>query len=188
MKKIKNLISVMIVSAILSGCAETSSASVKATAPLPEAEVTQKISFENLSFDERVASLEWGMWIDEIKQILIDEPDSTANETTSLGETQTLFTYENQIFEGYDAYLIICVVAAKGLDGINYHIPTDNPEAVYQELGKMLSDKGGVYDPTTDTFSLWHFDDENYTVMLASWGGEVQLSYYPLFAEDSSEL
>lgn len=176
MKKAKNLISILVISAILSGCAKNTTASLE-TKPVAAAT-------EELSFEERLSKLKWEMSLEEVAETIGTEADSKETETTALGETQTLLTYENQVYEGYDSYLIVCVIDDKGLNGINYHIPTDNPEELYVVIGKKLSADGGIYDPTGETFSFWHFDSDNYTIMLANFGTEVQLSYYPLFAED----
>ena len=175
MKKIKNIISLLLVSAVLTGCAENTSS---------DANPSAGAFAEKNTLEEELAQLKWGMSLDEVDEIITVSPDAVEN-VMSADLPQTLFTFENQVFEGYNSYLIVCVMDDTGLDGINYHIPTESPETVYKELGKMLSDQGGLYDPTTDTFSLWHFDDDNYTVMLASWGAEVQLSYYPLFDKES---
>jgi len=180
-RKFKAFVSILAVFAILSGCAETPAAKPEAS---PVEEVTEDYSSENLTFEERLSKLKWGMELDDVMKIIDTEPQKKEVETTSQNETQTLLTYENQVCEGYDSYLIICIVEGKGLNGINYHIPTDNPEELYAVLCKELEKRDCLYDPASEIFSLWHFDNDNYTIMLANFGPEVQLSYFPLFSEE----
>lgn len=183
-RKFKAFISILAVSAVISGCAETPASDFETAPVQPAVAVTEEVSLKAMSFKDRLAMLKWGMGLEDVMETIETRPDNTETEMANYDATQTLLTYENQVYEGYDSYLIVCVIDNTGLDGINYHIPTSNPESVYIELGKILDKKGGLYDPTDETFSFWHFDNENYTVMLANFGAEVQLSYFPLFTEE----
>lgn len=133
--------------------------------------------------DEELSALSWGMTAEEVEAVLTTAPDNTER-TESAGTMQNLYTYEGVELNGYSGYLIVCASDEFGLDGINYHFATDDPYGLYTELSEHLKAEGGIYDPTTDEFSFWHFDDKNYTVMLFNLGTEVQYSYFPLFAEE----
>ena len=133
--------------------------------------------------DEELSALSWGMTAEEVEAVLTTAPDNTER-TESAGVVQNLYTYNEAELNGYSGYLIVCASDEFGLDGINYHFTTDDPYGLYAELSEQLKAEGGIYDPTTDEFSFWHFDDKNYTVMLFNLGTEVQYSFFPLFAEE----
>jgi len=131
---------------------------------------------------EELNALQWGMTAEEVEGAITALPDKVER-VESAGLMQTLYTYECVEDDGYYWYVILCVTDENGFEGINYHFPTDDTDSLYAELSEVCADEGGIYDPTTDEFSFWHFDEKEHTVMLFNLGTEVQFSVFPLFPE-----
>ncbi len=128
--------------------------------------------------------LEWGMTLEETEAAM-GVPYDKIEEVETSEEHQTLLTYENTSFKGFECYLILCVTEENGYEAENYHIPTDDADKLYYDFKEQLRSECTEYTETGDELSFWHFDGEgeNYTVFLFNLGNEVQFSYFPLFAE-----
>lgn len=136
------------------------------------------------AFYDELKGLEWGMSLEETMAAVTAEPDRTEiPEETDLMQTNLI--YENAEFKGYDATVILCVVeGALGLNGVNFYVPADDANALYDEFAAGLKNKNCVYDPVNEEMSFWHFDEADYTVMLMLHADNVQYSYFPLFSEE----
>lgn len=135
---------------------------------------------ESSEIQKGLAELKWGMTLEETEAAM-GVPYDKIEEEESAGIKQTLLTYENTDFNGYDSYIILCIEEEVGFEAVNYHIPTDNSEQLYSELSEELKSKCTEYEETDSMLSFCHFDNDNYTVFLFDLGSEVQFSYFPLF-------
>ena len=89
---------------------------------------------------------------------------------------------------GYDCYVVLCYTDENGFEAVNFHIPEDITWGLaYDALLVQLKEECTEYEETDDRLSLLHFDDDNYTIFLADFGSEVQVSYFPLFDKADRE-
>ncbi len=134
---------------------------------------------------DSVDQLDWGMTIEEVEAIM-GTPDKMEDEFVSgSGQVQTLLTYNDVKFRGYDSYVILCITDENNLEGINFHFPTDNSRALYAEFFEKLKQMCTEYesDGADDIISLFHFDNGSSTIFLFDLVYEVQYSCFPLFEE-----
>lgn len=141
------------------------------------------VSADSADLNSRLAQLKWGMTVEEVEAIMGTPDEKEEDVASGGGQMQTLLTYNDADFRGSNSYIILCYTEENGFEGVNFHIPTDNSSGLYAELFGQLKQECTEYEETTDTLSLFHFDNDNYTIFLADFGSEVQASYFPLFEE-----
>ena len=143
------------------------------------------VSANSNGLTSSIDQLDWGMTIEEVEAIM-GTPDEKEDEFVSgSGQVQTLLTYNDVDFRGYDSYVILCITDENNLEGINFHIPTDDSRALYAEFFEKLKQMCTEYesDGADDIISLFHFDNGSSTIFLFDLVYEVQYSCFPLFEE-----
>ena len=131
-----------------------------------------------------IRNLKWGMTVDEVIQFEEENNYEKSTNDDSIYK-QTLLTYNNIIFEGYEAKMVLCITEGVGLDGVNYHIKGDK----YNEIYNRLCEKYGTPTNENNSYSMsayWDIEDENKSIMLMKIeAGEIttQYSFFPLAAD-----
>jgi len=145
--------------------------------------VTVFANFNGLT--DSVDQLDWGMTIEEVEAIMGTPDEKEEDVASGGGQMQTLLTYNDVNFRGYNSYVILCITDENNLEGINFHFPTDNSRALYAEFFEKLKQMCTEYesDGADDIISLFHFDNGSSTIFLFDLVYEVQYSCFPLFEE-----
>ncbi len=197
MKKI--VAAVLAFSLLLAGCnmngadapAETTKETTETTT-VPETtaqteQVTER-TVEKLEFPD-IRNLKWGMSVEEVKAHEDDEPfKETVEESELSGQIQTLITYRNVEIEGYTAKMVLCVSDGIGLDGVNYHIPGDKYDEIYQKTTALYGKPQCDFDEPSPC-ATWIIPEKGYKIFLLSLNAKTttQYSFYPL-TDDEKQM
>lgn len=197
MKKI--VAAVLVFSLLLAGCnmngadapAETTKETTETTT-VPETtaqteQVTER-TVEKLEFPD-IRNLKWGMSVEEVKAHEDDEPfKETVEESELSGQIQTLITYRNVEIEGYTAKMVLCVSDGIGLDGVNYHIPGDKYDEIYQKTTALYGKPQCDFDEPSPC-ATWIIPEKGYKIFLLSLNAKTttQYSFYPL-TDDEKQM
>lgn len=153
--------------------------------------LTSIFSCINVSADyedlfNRLDQLKWGMTLEEVETLMGESYDRIEEYESGSGQLQTLLTYEDVNMYGFDGYIILCLTEENGFEGFNFHIPAIGVDGmeIYNGFLEDWKTECTEYELTSDTLALLHFDYNNFTVFLADFVSEVQLSFYPLFPEE----
>ena len=152
-----------------------------------------------LPFTPDIRNLRWGMMLDEVKHY--ETAELTREERTGEGPyASTTLIYENVEFEGYNTRMEISVSDRHGLSGVNYYIPTDNCDELYQKLydqtvAEYGEPTGGLHDGLEDFTNTWEFPDEGWEIYMMKFDNseidmvtsEVQYAFWALLPDSVYE-
>lgn len=138
---------------------------------------------DNILIDPDIRNLKWGMTVEEVIAHETEEMSGRKVEKSYSDQMQTLLTYDNIEFIGYNTQMILCVNDVNGLDGVNYHIPdADNYKILKDELTKEYGQPNDY-----DTSCTWEFPDEGMMIFLMDAVSFTQFSFYTLLPDETSE-
>lgn len=127
-----------------------------------------------------IRNLKWGMSVEEVKYYETEK--NYVEDVKSDYHTQTLLTYSNVSFDGYNTEMTLSITDGFGLDGVNYRIQDDKYEEIYNKLvaeyGKPTSDYPGD-SPNAN----WEIEKDNIWIFLLKYennGVITQYSFFPL--------
>lgn len=129
-----------------------------------------------------IRNLKWGMSVEEVKYYETEK--DYVEDVKSDYYTQTLLTYSNVSFDGYNTEMTLSITDGFGLDGVNYRMQDDTYEEIYNKLvdeyGKPTSD----YPDTPN--ATWEIEKDNIWIFLLKYednGVITQYSFFPLNAD-----
>ncbi|MGN0690353.1 MAG: hypothetical protein ACI4KH_08045 [Oscillospiraceae bacterium] len=197
MKKI--VAAVLVFSLLLAGCnmngadtpAETTNETTETTT-VPETiaqteQVTER-TVEKLDFPD-IRNLKWGMSVEEVKAHEEGEFfKETVEDSGFSGQIQTLITYRNIKIDGYTAKMVLCVTDGIGLDGVNYHIPGDKYDEIYEKTTALYGKPQCDFDEPSPC-ATWIIPEKGYKIFLLSLNSNTttQYSFYPL-TDDEKQM
>lgn len=139
--------------------------------------------------DPDIRNLKWGMSVDEVIQY---EEETNYERSENSGSTykQTLLTYNDVLFDGYETKMVLCITAGTGLDGVNYYIAGDKYKEIYDKLHEKYGSPTNEYnDYIMNAFG--DVKDDNMSIMLMKIEETditTQYSFFPLSPDYSNAV
>lgn len=137
-----------------------------------------KSDTNSVQYVSDVRNLQWGMSADEVK--LIETSDLSNMEFDG---DQILLHYPDVDLYGYSTEMILCIEAGYGLNGVNYHIESNEFQSIYNNATLEY----GAPNESEDNYAKWIVEEKNYIVYLFLWGdGYTQYSIFPIIDDTES--
>ena len=165
------------------------------TEPTEPAQSSVSAEVVPVTYDTPMRALKWGMSESEVKLV---ETAELSEEQPADAENLTGATliYENVTVPvlGYNSRMELSFEYRLGLHGINYYIPSENCEELYNELTDKYTEMYGDPERLSELGFIWQFPDEGYSIYIYGYTdpdtgeGEVQFAYWQLLPDEVYDM